>query len=185
MATDTQVGGYAAICQYLYQVDTIKKAAFNGGGLNNVHAKALYLLRYAFDHLVEQGSSNSALLNPYLYSLCGAKLQESIYIYNNGTGGTVPSPSGSGSLIMYPLNIPITGSGFEGETYYQSLDLQWLKGLNNLTIRNQSFDLDESFTFNTSTGLINFDLTTTTGNKYTLQDGDIILANGTYKIVTP
>ena len=181
MATNTQVSGYASICQYLYQVDALKQAAFNGGGLNNVHAKALLMVRKAFDWGVLHNISTVSQLNPYLYSLCGAQLQKSIAIYNGGTGGVVPSPSGSGTYVPYPLEILITGTD-ANKTYYQSNDLIGLRGLKTLSIRNTTFDLDESFLFNTSTGYINF-VVPFTGNSYILQDGDVILANGTYKIV--
>ncbi len=181
MATNAQVSGYASICQYLFQVDTLKKAAFNGGGLDNIHAHALRVVRRAFDWGLDNNISTVSQLNPYLYSLCGAKLQQGIAIYNGGTGGVVPSPTGSGSYLPYPLEILITGSD-ANKTFYQSNDLIGLKGLKNLSIRNQTFDLDESFLFNTSTGIINF-VVPFTSNSYTLQDGDVILANGTYKII--
>lgn len=181
MATNTQVGGYAAICQYLFQVDALKKSALNGGGLDNVHAHALRVVRRAFDHLVDNNISTASTLNPYLYSLCGSKLQKSIAIFNGGTGGVVPSPSGSGTYVPYPLGILITGTD-ANKTYYQSNDLIGLRGLKTLSIRNSTFDLDESFSFDTSIGYINF-VVPFTSNSYTLQDGDVILANGTYKIV--
>ncbi len=92
MATNTQVSGYAAISQYLFQVDTLKKNAFFGGGLDNVHAKALFMIRKAFDWGIANNVSTVDQLNPYVYSLCGAQLQKSIAIYNGNGGSPIPSP---------------------------------------------------------------------------------------------
>jgi len=182
MATNTQVNGYAKICQYLYQVDTLKKNAFNGGGLDNVHAKALYLVRKAFDWGIDQNISTVSEINPSLYSLCGAKLQKSIAIYSGGSGGVVPSPSGSGSYEPYTLYHVVT-AGEAGQTSISNTDWEGIQGFVNLIInQNPPFELNTSFTFNSAQGLINLDLSP--GNIYTLQEGDKLTSQGLYKIVT-
>lgn len=185
MATNTQVNGYAKICQYLYQVDTLKKSAFNGGGLDNVHAKALYLVRKAFDWGLDQSISTVSEINPSLYSLCGTKLQQGIAIYSGGSGGVVPSPSGSGSY--QPSYIDYTVSGLDNPnitvTSLQNDDWKGLMGLTTLAVDQQVFQLNVGFTFSPVNGTINFDLSP--GNIYYPQNNSVITANGLFKIVTP
>ena len=184
MATNTQVNGYAKICQYLYQVDTLKKSAFNGGGLDNVHAKALYLVRKAFDWGLDQSISTVSEINPSLYSLCGAKLQKAISIYSGGSGGVVPSPSGTGAYQPAYIDYTVSGMASPNTTITSLTYSDWegLQGLTELSVNQQVFQLNVGFTFNSAQGEIEFDLSP--GNVYYPQNGDVITANGLYKIVT-
>lgn len=121
-------------------------------------------------------SQNIIGVGNYVYSLLGAKLQLANQILSNGSGGVVPSPTPGGSgLSPYPINITIDSS-HAGLTYYQDNSLRGVSQSNLvlLTINSTPFQVGTQFLFNSAQGLINFDLTTTSGNKYTLQLGDLI-----------
>lgn len=175
MATNTQVSGYSAISQYLFQVSTLKNNAFYGGSLDNVHAKALLMVRKAFDWAVINNTASALTLNPYLYSLCGAKLQESIAIYNGGGGSVVPSPiPGGGGIIPYTLIHTVTLAESGSHTIQNSDWVNLLYLSPTFVINDTVYTLLNQYTY-TSDGTFNFSL-----SSYTFQTGDII-ASGGYK----
>lgn len=186
MATAVTTYSLDQISQYLWTVSNAQSNSLSNGAnsMNNGRDIVLMIEGAALNYGIEQNLSGLQGVTNDVYRLCGSKLQQANEILATGSGGVVPTPSGTGSYEPYPLYIPITGSGFAGLTFYQSDDLIGLTGLTTLSIINTVFQLNVSFTFNTMTGTINFDLSGTTGNVYTLQNGDIITANGTYKIVT-
>jgi hypothetical protein len=176
----------ANISQYLWSCDILKQNAFNSGNLSMNNGRDLVLMveNAALEYGIANNLDGLDGVNNYVYQLVGAKLQQANEIFSTGSGGVVPTPSGSGYYVPYILDVTIDAD-HAGLTYYQDDSIIGLYGLTELFINQQVFQLDVGFLYNAVSGTINLDLSGSTGNVYTLQLNDKMTSAGTYKIVVP
>lgn len=110
----------------------------------------------------------------YLFAMCGGYAFEAQRLINGGGGGSIVPSGSTGALNPYPIDVTIDAS-HAGLTYYQDEDLEGVSEADLVEIvinSNPPFQKDVQFTFNSAQGKINFDMSATTGNVYTLQLND-------------
>lgn len=186
LPTASTVTVLADIAQSLWSVQLLKDAAFNGGSMsmNNGRDLVLYVENYALENGITNNREGIRGVSNNVYRLVGSKLGEAQELYATGSGGYVPSPSGQGYTVDVFINHTVTADE-AGEMFIQNDDWIGIQGLTTLSIVQSVFQEEVSFLFNSASGTINFDLSATTGNQWTLETGQRITANGLYKIVTP
>jgi len=184
-STTTQL---AKIGQFPWTADLARMAAFGNGNLSMNGGRDIVLL--VENEGLEWGIANNLDgldgVNNFVYQLVGDKLKASMEVFSTGSGGVVPSPSGSGSYQPAFIDYTVVGMPSPNTTITSITNSDWegLLGLTELGVNQQVFQLNVGFNFNSAQGKIEFDLSGTSGNIYYPQNGDKITANGLYKIVT-
>jgi len=174
------------ISQYLWSVANLKSNAFNNGtsNLNSGRDIVLMVEGYALYYGINQNLSGLQGVTNDVYRLCGSMLQQANEINATGSGGIVPTPSATGYYQPYAIDHTVTLAE-SNQTSISNSEWVNLIGLVELFINQQVFQLNVGFTYIPGSGALNFDLSGTSGNVYTLQTGDVITSGGLTKIVTP
>ena len=168
----------ADIATYMWSVNLLQRAAFNGGsiGINEGRDIVLLVENAALSYGIEQSLDGVEGVALDVYRLVGQMLQPANEVLSSGSGGVVPSPTppGSGNLIPYIINI-IVSSGQAGSNTLQSgTDWVGLVDLNpTITINNSQFQLNSDYTYNSVTGVFDFSLCS-----YIFQTGDKFSTSG-------